>query len=151
MVAVAKWLKQIMIDNAALYKEQVIALLKADNLPVDDLPETLDNFFVALIDNEVVGVAGIEIYGNYGLLRSVAMSTDYRGHGIAKDLVEQIILLGKSKRLSDLYLLTETAAEYFKKNGFAQIEREAVPDKIKASSEFSHVCPVTAIVMKKSI
>ena len=139
------------ISNAQPYRHQAIALLKAANLPVTDIPNTLDNFLVALIDDEVIGVAGIEIYGSCGLLRSVAVSANHRGLGIAGNLVERIVLFANAKGLSDLYLLTETASAYFNKKGFIPIERGDVPTEIKVSSEFSHICPVSAIVMKKSI
>jgi amino-acid N-acetyltransferase len=47
--------------------------------------------------------------------------------------------------------LTETADKYFNKKGYRAIAREQVPEQIKASSEFNHVCPVSAVVMKKGI
>lgn len=140
-----------MISNAQHYKEQLKALLKAENLPVSDLPESFDNFLVAIIDNEIAGAAGLEIYGEYGLLRSVAVGRKHRNLGIAAKLIDEITTICISKEISTLYLLTETAAEYFKNKGFIQIGREQVPAEIKASSEFSQVCPVSAIVMKKSI
>ena len=141
----------MIIDNAQNYREQVKALLEAEKLPTADLPENPGNFLVAIVDNKVVGVAGMEVYGNYGLLRSVAVQPDHRGLGIAGKLIGRIASLGSQKGLSDLYLLTETAPGYFKNKGFMQIGREEVPAEIQGSSEFSHVCPVSAIVMKKSI
>lgn len=139
------------VENAASYREEAIALLRAENLPVEDLPESLNDFFVAAEGGDIIGVAGMEVYGNYGLLRSVAVSPGYRGRGIALKLVSQIESAGKSKGLSALYLLTETAADYFKNNGFIQISRDQAPAEIKTSSEFSHMCPVSAIVMEKAL
>jgi len=141
----------MIIDKAQHYKEQVTALLAAEKLPITDIPENLDNFFVATAGNKVIGVAGMEIYGNYGLLRSVAIEPEHRGLGIADKLISHIESLANSKKLSALYLLTETAPEYFRNKGFVEIGREMVPEEIQCSSEFSHVCPVSAIVMKKSI
>jgi amino-acid N-acetyltransferase len=141
----------MIISNAIDYKEQVIGLLEAEKLPGADLPENLYNFFVAIGDGKVIGVAGMEVYGKYGLLRSVAVLPNHRGLGIAAKLIGHITLLGNQKGLSELYLLTETAPEYFKNKGFVQIGREEVPAELQISSEFSHVCPVSAIVMKRSI
>jgi len=53
--------------------------------------------------------------------------------------------------IADLFLLTETAPEYFKNKGFAQAGRKLVATEVQDSSECSHVCPWSAIVMKKSI
>jgi amino-acid N-acetyltransferase len=141
----------MIIDQAQPYQEQVIALLAAEKLPVADLPETLDNFIVAIQDAKVVGVAGVEIYGNYGLLRSLAVKPDNRGSGIASKLLARLDITSKQKGLTELYILTETAPDYFERKGFAKITRESVPTEVQGSSEFSHVCPVSAIVMKKSI
>jgi len=50
-----------------------------------------------------------------------------------------------------IYLLTETAKPYFEKRSYTIVERDNTPDVIRRSSEFSHVCPVTAVVMKKTL
>jgi len=137
--------------NAQNYRDQVISLLKAENLPTQDLPETLQNFIVALQDEEVISVAGLEVYGDYGLLRSLAVGKQFRNKGIAKNLLQQIENLAKKQHISELYLLTETALDYFKRNGYQKINRDEVPVSVQQSAEFSEVCPQSAIVMKKTI
>jgi amino-acid N-acetyltransferase len=139
----------MIIDQAQTYRTQIIELLAAEKLPVDDLPETLDNFIVAIQDGAVVGVGGIEVYGNYGLLRSLAVHPEYRGAGIAGKLLARLDNISKQKGLSELYLLTETAPAYFEQKNYNKITREDVPADVQRSSEFSHVCPVSAIAMKK--
>lgn len=141
----------MIIDQAQPYKEKVIELLAAEKLPVADLPETLDNFIVAIQDGQVVGIAGVEIYTKYGLLRSLAVHPEHRGAGIAGKLLSRLESLNKQKGLSELYLLTETAPVYFEQKQFIRITRDDVPEAVKQSSEFSHVCPVSAIVMKKKL
>lgn len=143
---------QIMqIERGDNYKESIIQLLAAEKLPVADLPLSLDNFVVALQNNEVIGVAGLEIYGHYGLLRSLTVKADYRGQGIADKLLQQIAALSSLNQLSALYLLTETAPGYFEKKGYKKITRADVPVELQQSSEFSHVCPQSATVMKKIV
>jgi amino-acid N-acetyltransferase len=56
-----------------------------------------------------------------------------------------------STGITTMYLLTETADKYFSKKGYSTITRGEVPDELKGSSEFSHVCPVSAVVMKKEL
>jgi amino-acid N-acetyltransferase len=139
----------MIIDQAQPYKSQIIELLAAEKLPVNDLPGTLDNFIVAIADAEVIGVAGLERYGSYGLLRSVVIRHDFRSQGIAAKLLRRIESLGSLKGLTELYLLTETAADYFERKAYHRITRDEVPAAVQHSSEFSHVCPQSAIVMKK--
>lgn len=141
----------MIIEQAQHYKAQVTALLAAEKLPTSDLPDTLENFLVAIEDAEIIGVAGLEIYGNYGVLRSLAVSGEHRCKGIAGKLLTRIEVLAALKALKEMYLLTETAPDYFEGNGYGKITRADVPAEVQQSSEFSHVCPVSAIVMKKII
>ena len=139
------------IIEAINYRDNIVALLFAEKLPVEDLPETLENFRVAIQNDEVIGVAGLEIYGDYGLLRSLAVQPVYRNTGIAGKLVGQIETLAKSKDLKAICLLTETAAGYFDRKGYSRITRSDVPAEVQSSSEFSYVCPQSAIAMIKSL
>ncbi|HVS94126.1 MAG TPA: arsenic resistance N-acetyltransferase ArsN2 [Mucilaginibacter sp.] len=139
------------ILSAANYSDSVKGILEAEKLPVSDLPQNLEDFSVAIENNETLGVAGLEIYGNYALLRSLAVKARFRGRGIAGRLLEQIEALALSKGVDIIYLLTETAPEYFEKQGFVQISRADVPAEIQKSSEFSYVCPQSAAVMKKTL
>jgi amino-acid N-acetyltransferase len=141
----------MIIDQAKPYRDKIIDLLAAEKLPVADLPETLDNFIVAIQDGTVVGVAGVEVYGNCGLLRSLAVHPEHRGAGIAGKLLARLDNMSRLKGLSELYLLTETASAYFEQKNYIKITREDVPTAVQQSSEFSHVCPVSAIVMKKEL
>ena len=139
----------MIISKANNYKANVVALLATEKLPVADLPEHLDNFLVALEHGELIGVAGIEIFGQSALLRSVAVQPSDRNKGVAEKLLHRIEDLARSKGIKAIYLLTETASGYFIKKNYQQITRNKVPDDVLGSTEFSLVCPQSAIVMKK--
>jgi arsenate reductase (thioredoxin) len=85
------------------------------------------------------------------LLRSMITNPAYRNKGIAGKLVRQLFQYAQSLKLTEIYLLTETAEKYFANKGFTSVLRDNVPEAIKQSQEFSHTCPSTAIVMKKEI
>ncbi|MGZ3778401.1 MAG: arsenic resistance N-acetyltransferase ArsN2 [Mucilaginibacter sp.] len=139
------------IRDAINYKESIIAMLEAEKLPVDDLPAGLGNFVAALADNEVIGVAGLEVYGNYGLLRSLAVKPAFRSQGVAGKLLREIESTAVNKGLAALYLLTETAPDYFRQKNYELIGRADVPTEVQQSSEFSYACPQSAIIMKKNL
>ena len=139
------------IKPATPYREQVVSLLASQKLPYDDLPADLDNFIVASHGKEIIAVAGVEIYGACGLLRSVAVNPDYRNQGIAGKLVVGISEIAANNGVNQLWLLTETASDYFARKGFEQIARANVPAEVQQSSEFAHVCPQSAIAMKREI
>jgi len=139
------------ITEAINYKDDVIALLSSEKLPTDDLPATLKNFLVVTENEELIGVAGLETYGRYGLLRSLAVRPDYRNQSIASKLVEQIEKLALTEELKSIFLLTETAPDYFTRRGYHIITRTEIPAEIQQSSAFSYVCPQSAIAMKKDL
>jgi len=139
----------MIISKANNYKANVVALLATEKLPVADLPEHLDNFLVALEHGELIGVAGMDIYGQSALLRSVAVQPSDRNKGVGEKLLHRIEDLARSRGINAIYLLTETASGYFIKKNYQQITRNKVPDDVLGSTEFSFVCPQSAIVMKK--
>lgn len=141
----------MLITPATPYRDQIITLLATERLPFDDLPKRLDNFFVMLAEDAVIAVAGMEVYGRSTLLRSVVVKNEYRNQGIATQMIEKVMEAARSKELARVFLLTETAKDYFLNNGFEIINREVVPPLVKRSSEFSTVCPSTATVMLKTL
>ena len=132
-------------------RKNIIGLLQSEKLPSDDLPQTLEHFFIAVDEDNVIGAVGLEQYDNCGLLRSLVVNPAYRNQNIAGKLVGKLEIRAKESGIDCIYLLTETAHIYFEKKGYKRITREEVPDSIRQSSEFSHVCPSSAIVMMKTI
>ena len=139
------------ITEAIDYRNDIIALLSAEKLPTSDLPATLKNFLAMAENDELIGVSGLETYGKYGLLRSLAVRSDYRNRSIAGKLVEQIENIAAAEGLKAIFLLTETASDYFSRKGYRIITRTEIPFEVQQSSEFSHLCPQSAIAMKKDL
>ena len=83
-----------------------------------------------------------------GLLRSVAVVPNYRGHYIGQTLVDGLLQAAEHNGLTALYLLTTTADEYFERIGFERIARDNVPDEVKQTGQFSTICPDSAVVMR---
>lgn len=123
------------------------SLLVANALPIDGVRETLDSFLVAEANGQIVGVVGMEYRGAYGLLRSTAVDEEWRGRGVARQLVERIIAEASARGIRALYLLTTTAEHYFPSFGFRTTSRDSVPDEIRATGEFRDACPASATVM----
>ncbi|KAB7726895.1 GNAT family N-acetyltransferase [Rudanella paleaurantiibacter] len=132
-------------------RAELVALLKEANLPTDDLPANLDHFMVALNGDQLVGVAGLELFSNEALLRSVAVKPSYQGHQIANQLVDRLFEKAQSLGLQNLYLITTTADGYFARRGFTSVARANVPDAIRQTDQFSGLCPASAIVMQRTL
>jgi amino-acid N-acetyltransferase len=122
-------------------------LLEANKLPLVGVREGIDDFLVAERDGVVVGVIGLEIYDDRGLLRSAAVDTDDRGSGVGAALVGAVIENGRARRLKELVLLTTTAEDWFPRFGFVTIARDETPIAVRQSAEFTGACPASATVM----
>jgi N-acetylglutamate synthase-like GNAT family acetyltransferase len=126
----------------------VESLLTASALPLDGVAEALCGFVVAESDGRLVGVVGLEVCCNYGLLRSTAVDPAWRGRALGRALVERIIAEAEARGIEALYLLTTTADRYFPSFGFARTSRDAVPAEVRATAEFRSACPASATVMR---
>jgi amino-acid N-acetyltransferase len=122
--------------------------LELNKLPFKDISLN-GNIFLLYYDDEdnVIGSAGLEIYGEAGLIRSIAVSSKDRGKKLGTKIVDEMLLLARTKNLRSVFLLTETANEFFLKVGFQDFSRHDVPEAVKNSSEFSLVCPASAKCM----
>ena len=129
-------------------RDGVEALLRACDLPPDGLDEQFgDAYAVAEEDGRIVGAAGMEVYGQSGLLRSVAVHPELRERGVAERLVRERLAWAERRGLRGIYLLTTSAAAWFPRLGFVPVERDAVPAEVRASLQFAAICPSTATVM----
>jgi amino-acid N-acetyltransferase len=134
-----------------IYRDAIISLLRSEKLPVSDLPPDLPQFLMAIDNGHVVGGIGLEIYERNGLLRSLVVKPEYRSMKIAAGLISELEKLARDQGLHAIYLLTETAPDYFLKKGYDIIPRSDAPESLQQSSEFSHVCPTTAVLMRKNL
>ena len=129
-----------------------LELLGRSELTQQDVSEGWGHYFVVREDDgRVVGVAGLELHGDFGLLRSVAVDEDYRGQGLAAALVEAVLQRAQRVGLRSVYLLTTTAHEYFTRRGFKDVARDDAPAAIRESWEFRNGCPSTAAFMQRPV
>jgi amino-acid N-acetyltransferase len=124
---------------------EILDLLKRSGLPYKDIkPE--NNLFVCYYgaNGNLIGSGGLEFYSDYALLRSVAVEENERGHSVGQRIVNDLMDRARARSVKEVFLLTETARDFFLKMGFSLIAREDVAVEVKASSEFSSVCPASA-------
>jgi len=127
-------------------------LLGRSGLAEQDVAMHWGHYFVVREDDgRVVGVAGLEVHGEDGLLRSVAVDDDYRGQGLAASLVEAAMERAKKLNLRSVYLLTTTARDYFARHGFSDCGRDDAPAAVRESWEFRSGCPSTAAFLKRPV
>jgi len=93
---------------------------------------------------------GLQDCDGVGLLRSLAVRLQDRGRGIARQLCERVFALAIERRHASLWLLTTSAKDYFTRHAFEAVPRETAPDSIRATVQFSSLCPSSARVMRRS-
>ncbi len=128
------------------------ALLGALDLPLAGLEACFSTSWVAeAADGPLVGLAGVELYPDGALLRSVAVHPDWRGSGLGRALVGRALDAARAAGARDAYLLTTTAERWFPRFGFVAIARDEVPPGVRQSIEFREACPASAVVMHRAI
>jgi amino-acid N-acetyltransferase len=126
-------------------------LLRENDLPYEDIGSKMDCMFIAYVNERIVGIGGIEVYGRHALLRSLVIEKEFRGKGYGKNLCLKLVDQARELGVSELYLLTTTANTFFEKLGFSVINRNDAPEVIRKTDEFSSLCPSSAICMRKKI
>ncbi|TKR29616.1 GNAT family N-acetyltransferase [Luteimonas gilva] len=126
-------------------------LLATAALPVDDLESSEIDFVVAEQAGTVHGTVGVQALGNIGLLRSLAVSPAARTAGTGTALVDAIEAHAAARGIRRLVLLTETAAPFFMKRGYALADRATMPEALQDTAEFRSLCPSTATCLAKDL
>jgi N-acetylglutamate synthase-like GNAT family acetyltransferase len=130
-------------EDAALRR----ALAEAD-LPVADLDESNGRFYRFEKNGVPVGVGGYEPYGADALLRSVAVDGAARGTGAGRVIVEALLDDMRQAGVTHAYLLTTTAAGFFRHLGFAETARDGAPDAILSTPQATSICSSAALLRK---
>jgi amino-acid N-acetyltransferase len=131
--------------------DSTFGLLEESKLDASDLKQANIRLFSITENNELVGLGGLEIIDGVALLRSVAVSRERQKQGIGAQLVALIEKTAKDSGLTALYLLTNTASDFFKANGYQVIHRDDFAEALKQTAQFSGLCPVSAVCMMKTL
>src|SRR6201993_1086999 len=136
----------------APFTAQVRELLTASALPTEDLAgEPATQFYVSRSADELVGVVGLELYGEAALLRSLAVARSARGRGLGAALVRYAEEAASTQNARALYLLTLSAERFFARLGYRNQDRRFAPRTLASTQQFSALCPSSAAFMMKEL
>lgn len=129
------------------------ALLDRCDLPSGDLtPAHLSPFWVMPGSGDAPdGCVGLEPTADGTLLRSLAVRPGRRGEGLGRRLLHAAEAWGRREETGPLYLLTTTAADYFRRHGYEAVARAALPASIRQTEEAARLCPDSATCMRKAL
>lgn len=127
-------------------------LLEASALPTEDLTAAhFENFLGCGSATAPSGVVGVEIHGEDALLRSLAVDESARGKGCGAALVAAVERRARERGAKRVFLLTTTAAAFFERLGYRPTSKDEAPPAIRATPEFTSLCPATSAFMVKEI
>ena len=126
-------------------------LLERCGLPTSDLESARPEFVVIRQDGEVIGAGALQRCGASALLRSVVVAPGHRGSGLGQAVVTELERLARAAQITRLVLLTQTAGEFFARQGYRVIARSSAPEEMQSSEEFRSLCPSSAICMAKTL
>ena len=63
-------------------------------------------------------------------------------------MTQAALALARRQGITHVYLLTETAANFFPRFGFRPVDRSQVPPAVQNSIEFTSLCPASALAME---
>lgn len=138
------------LSNPAL--PQIAPLLEQCGLPTDDIrSEYLPDFVLAMEGETPVGVAGLQVFGESALVRSVAVAPGSRSQGLGSQLLSSVESRARERGVRQLYLLTNEASAYFAKHGYTEYSRCSAPKEIQSCDQFGSSCCSAASLMGKQI
>jgi amino-acid N-acetyltransferase len=119
--------------------DDVLEILSQVNLPREGVKEHFGGFLVARNGGgRILGCAGLERYGEIGLLRSAAVLSEYQGQWIGNKLIRELLKRAASEGVTEVVLLTATARDYFRaKFGFKEAKRSDYDERLADSSEWN--------------
>jgi arsenate reductase len=129
----------------------VCELLQSEQLPTIDLRPDLQHFFLAIDKDQPIGLIGLDFYGINGLLRSMVVLPPYRNQGVAGRLIDTLEAQARDLGIRQLYLITNTAENYFRQKGFARIQPGVLPADLAMAPEFNGLCPASSAIMTRPV
>jgi N-acetylglutamate synthase-like GNAT family acetyltransferase len=138
------------VPLATFERDGLKAALRKAGLPCEDVEQSGPLFWRFDTDDDIpAGFAGLELHGADALLRSLVTLPPLRGAGIGSAIVAAIEQEAQLRGCEAIYLLTQEP-DYFARAGYAALGRDAVPEAIRASSQFhSPICAAAAAMVKE--
>lgn len=130
----------------------IAELLAAASLPIDDLSAASLPMFSVWADKEMLsGIIAVERRGDSGMLRSLVVTPAARRSGLGRALVAHAEGEARALGLRSLYLLTDSAEQFFARCGYQKIDRARAPNDVRSHPQFKSLCPASAAFMHKAL
>jgi N-acetylglutamate synthase-like GNAT family acetyltransferase len=98
----------------------------------DEIAEAIDTWWVAQLDDVVVGCAALRDFGGgIGELRSLSVTPEAHGLGLGESLVHAVVRDARKHGITRLFAVTRNPG-YFARHGFTELPIAELPDILQA-------------------
>ena len=111
--------------------DEVRELLAGNRLPTDRVNAGNTIMLVAEQGGRIIGCGGITPIGESGILQSLVVNKKNRSRGCGSLLVDRLISVAALHALRELFLLTISGRDFFRKLGFSPIGGETIPSQVR--------------------
>ena len=113
-------------------------LTRAELLGEDAAEDSFPAFFTLRNEQGLAGCVALEVLGDDGILRALAVDPEHRGVGYGWILADTAVNHARYRGVRRIYLLTATASDFFAaKLGFRVIDPSTVSARVSESSSFA--------------
>lgn len=141
----------VALPLAVWEREGLAAALAKAGLPTADVKSDGPLFWRFEHDDGPVGFGGLEIFSDQALLRSVVTLPPVRNRGIGGAIVAALETEARIRGARAVWLLTDTAVDFFARLGYRKYERADAPEAMQESAQFARLCPASATAMMKRL
>jgi UDP-N-acetylmuramate: L-alanyl-gamma-D-glutamyl-meso-diaminopimelate ligase len=115
----------------------------------DATDDDWSSFFVLSNENGIAGCVALEVCGEDAILRSLAVDPECRGTGYGWMLADMAVGQGRYRGVRRIYLLTETASDFFAaKFGFRVVDRSTVSPQVASTRSFAQSTDSKFVAMR---
>jgi UDP-N-acetylmuramate: L-alanyl-gamma-D-glutamyl-meso-diaminopimelate ligase len=95
-------------------------------------------YYVLTNEQGMVGSVALDVLGDDAILRALAVDEEFRGAGYGWMLADMAVSQARWRGVRRIYLLTETASDFFAaKFGFRVVDRSTLSKQVAASETFT--------------
>lgn len=114
-------------------------LIVSEGMPAMEVEEWLSHFWVLDEGGKLVGCAGIELYGEAAVLRSVMVDPSLRGTGEGQRMITRALDDAREGGARRCYLFTMTAVDLFPRWGFERCRLDDFEPAVRESWQWRGV------------
>jgi len=123
-------------EAEASERQAIVELLDCCGLPSDIIANPSSLFHVALLNEQVVGCACAEQYGETIVVRSVGVLPEFRGHHIATKLIGSVLTRARAQCCTKAVLITAGRFGLPGHYDIPLVELESMPEALSLSDTF---------------